>query len=499
MRMYDVAIIGAGIIGTAIARELSKYNIKVIIVDSENDVANGTTKANSAIIHAGYDAKRGTLKARLNVAGNAMYEELCQELEVPFKRIGSFVVAFDSEDMTTLQELYEQGIYNKVPGLELLSKEQVKEMEPNLSDEIVGALHAPSAGIVGPWELAIALAENAAENGVEIRLNSAVAKIEKNDQGFLLTAGEDTIQSKYIINCAGLFADEINNMVNAPSFKILPNRGEYNLFDKGVGDYVKHIIFQTPTRYGKGVLVLPTVHGNLMIGPTSEAVDDPEAVETTDTGLQFLREKANRVVPNFPFQTVITSFAGVRAKVKTNDFIIEEARETKGFINVAAIDSPGLSAAPAIAEMVVSMLLEIAGGFEANSSFNPKRRPIIHFMALSDEEKAALIEKDPRYGRVICRCEGITEGEIVDIINRMAGATSLDGVKRRARAGGGRCQGGFCGPKVMEILARELNVDITAVVKDSKASYILAGPTKSAFKQAFPTQQAEVTQEGEIN
>lgn len=493
--MYDVTIIGAGVVGTAIARELSKYKIKVIVVDKENDVANGTTKANSAIVHAGYDAKRGTLKAKTNVAGNAMYEALCKELGVPFKRIGSLVVGFDEEDMRTLEHLYEQGIDNGVPNLEIIDQARIQEMEPNLSKEITGALYAPTAGIVGPWELAIALAENAAENGVEILLNTEVTSIDKNTEGFLVTSSQKTFQTRYIVNCAGLFADRINNLINTPSFKILPNRGEYNLFDKGVGDYVNTVVFQTPTKQGKGVLVLPTVHGNLMIGPTAESVEDPEAVETTMEGLQFLREKANRVVPGFPFHTVITSFAGLRAKVESGDFIIEESTESKGFINVAAIDSPGLSAAPAISQMVVNMLLEIAGGFESNPTFNPNRRPIIHFMELSDEEKAALIQKDSRYGRVICRCESITEGEIVDIINRKAGATNLDAVKRRARAGAGRCQGGFCGPRVMEILARELNVDITSIVKDSQSSYILTGPTKSTNVLDNPEQLVAVSQD----
>ncbi|MBM7613770.1 NAD(P)/FAD-dependent oxidoreductase [Alkaliphilus hydrothermalis] len=491
--MYDVIIIGAGIIGTAIARELSKYQIKTIIVDKENDIANGTTKANSAIVHAGYDAKRGTLKAETNVAGNAMYEDLCNELGVPFRRIGSFVVGFNEEDMSTLNELYQEGVDNGVPNLKILNKKQVKEMEPNLSDEIMGALYAPSAGIVGPWELAIALAENAAENGVEILLNTSVTAIEKNEEGFLVTAGDQRLKTKYIINCAGLFADEINNMVNTPSFKILPHRGEYNLFDKSVGDYVKRVIFQTPTKHGKGVLVLPTVHGNLLIGPTSDFIDDPEATETTKEGLQSLKEKTNSVVPNFPFHTVITSFAGLRAKVATNDFFIEESKESKGFINVAAIDSPGLSAAPAIGEMVTKLLFGIAGGFDLNLSFNPTRRPNINFMVLSDEEKAELIQRDPRYGRVICRCESVTEGEIVDIINRKAGATNLDAIKRRARAGAGRCQGGFCGPRVMEILARELNVDITSIVKDSKESYILTGPTKSNKNQEHSSQLVAVS------
>ncbi|GAB6086548.1 FAD-dependent oxidoreductase [Alkaliphilus crotonatoxidans] len=483
--MYDVTVIGAGIVGTAIARELSRYQIKTILVDKENDVANGTTKANSAIVHAGYDAKPGTLKARSNVMGNAMYEDLCRELEVPFQRIGSLVVAFDEEDMASLKRLYQQGEANGVPGIELIDGKRVKEMEPNLNDQIIGALYAPSAGIVGPWELAIALAENAVENGLELLLNSQVTAIVRNDKGYLVTAGERTFQTKYIINCAGLYADKVNDMVNEPNFKILPNRGEYNLFDKSVGNYVQRVIFQTPTTKGKGVLVLPTVHGNLLIGPTADAVNHPGALETTGEGLGFLKEKAKKVVPDFPFHTVITSFAGIRAKVATNDFILEFASDTKDFINVAAIDSPGLTAAPALAQLAVEKLMEAAGKFEKNPEFIAKRRPVIHFMELSNEEKAELIKKDPRYGRVICRCEGITEGEIVDIIHRKAGATNLDAVKRRARAGAGRCQGGFCGPRVMEILARELHIDITSVVKDSKQSYLLTGPTKSSTSEAL--------------
>ncbi len=491
--MYDVTIIGAGIVGTAIARELSKYKVKVILVDKENDVANGTTKANSAIVHAGYDAKAGTLKAKANVVGNAMYQELCSTLGVPFQRIGSLVVAFDESDMASLEHLYEQGKINGVPDLEIINGVQVKEMEPNVSHGIIGALYAPTAGIVGPWELAIALTENAVENGVELLLNSKVTSIIKSGPGYLVTAGERSFQTSYIINCAGLYADEINNLVNPPEFKILPNRGEYNLFDKSVGGYVNKVIFQTPTKHGKGVLVLPTVHGNLLIGPTAEALDYPDALETTGEGLHFLREKAEKVVPNFPFHTVITSFSGIRAKVATNDFILDFAPNTKDFINVAAIDSPGLTAAPALAEMAVKKLLGVAS-FEENPDFNPARRPVINFMELSNEEKAALIKKDSRYGRVICRCEGITEGEIVDIIHRKAGATNLDAVKRRARAGAGRCQGGFCGPRVMEILARELQVEITSVVKDGKESYILTGPTK-ASKEPYSEDLVAVSQD----
>lgn len=479
--MYHVTIIGAGIVGCAIARELAKFKIKTIIVDKENDVANGTTKANSAIVHSGYDPKPGTLKARTNVQGNALYQELCKELEVPFKKIGSLVLAMEEQDMGVLQTLKEQGEVNGVPSLEIISKERVKEMEPNLTDNVISALYAPTAGIVGPWELAIALAENAVDNGVELLLNSPVTSIVKNHSGFIVNAGKRVIITKYIINCAGLFADSINNMVNEPYFRILPNKGEYNLFDKSVGEYVNKVIFQTPTKTSKGIVVLPTVHGNLLIGPTTEAIEDPEDLNTTLNGLGLLREKSLEILPNFPNSTVITSFTGLRAKVDQDhrDFIIEESKDSKGFINVAAIDSPGLTAAPAIAKMVVEMLLENLKNVEVNGDFNPRRRPPIHFIDLSNEQKAEMIKKDPRFGRVICRCENITEGEIVDMINRNAGATSVDAVKRRARAGSGRCQGGFCGPRVMEILAKELKIHITSVVKDSKKSYILTGATKA--------------------
>ncbi len=476
--MYDITIIGAGVVGTAIARELSKYKLKAIIIDKDNDVSNGTTKANSAIVHAGYDAKPGTLKAITNVEGNSLYEELCKELSVPFRRTGSFVVAFDDEDLEVLEDLKTQGEENGVPGLKIIPKETVLEMEPNLSKDIVAALYAPTGGIVGPWELAIALAENAADNGVEILLNSPVTAISKTESGFTVTAGEKIIETKLLINCAGLYADKINDMVNKPFFKILPNRGEYNLFDKSVGNYLNTVVFQTPSKAGKGVVALPTVHGNFLIGPTAESVDDPSGLQTTLDGLAFLREKAKKVVPDFPFHTVITSYTGLRAKVKEGDFIIEESKDSKGFINVAAIDSPGLTAAPSIAKMVLGIVEKIQGGLEINENFNPIRRPVIHFAELSAQEKAELIKKDPRYGRIICRCESVTEGEIVDIIHRNAGGTNLDGIKRRARAGAGRCQGGFCGPRVMEIISRELNIDITSVVKDGKESYILTGPTK---------------------
>jgi len=478
--MYDVTIIGAGIIGTSIARELSKFQLKTILVDKENDVANGTTKANSAIVHAGFDCKPGTVKAKMNVRGNQMYEQMCIELDVPYKKIGSLVVAFDEEGLDTLEKLIKQGEINGVPGLQIYSKDEVQKREPNLSKDIIGALYAPTAGIVGSYELAIALAENAADNGVEILLNSPVTNIEKTVDGFNVFAGERKIKSRFVINCAGVYADQINNLINEPSFQILPFIGEYNLFDKSTGDFLNMIVFQAPSKKGKGVVTLPTVEGNFLIGPTSEGPKEPNDLKTSRNGLAELREKGKKVVPDFPFQKVITSFAGLRAKVDHNDFIIEESSTNPQFINVAAIDSPGLTAAPAIAEKIIEMLTEKHDFPKKEPAYVPTRRMITRFIETSNENKAKLIEKDPRYGRVICRCENITEGDIVDMIHRNAGATTVDGVKRRVRAGAGRCQGGFCSPRVMEILAREMNVDITSIVKDKQDSFILTGETKTA-------------------
>ncbi len=477
--MYDVTIIGAGIIGTFIARELARYTLRIALLEKDNDVANGTTKANSAIIHAGYDAKSGTLKAKFNALGNPMFDKVCEELDVPFKRIGSLVLAFSEDQMETLGELYEQGRQNKIPDLRILNRDEVKAIEPNISEYVVGALHAPTAGIVGPWELAMALAENAVDNNVDLMLNNEVIKIEKQEDSYVIFTNEQQIKTKYVINCAGVYADNLHNMVAKPSFEIIPRRGQYFVLDKSEGNITNSILFQCPTKLGKGVLVLPTVHENILIGPDAEDIENKENTETTEERLCYVMEASRKTLSNVPFNSVITSFAGLRAKPSTEDFIIEESNQSKGFINVAGIESPGLSAAPAIAEYVVNMLRDMDGSFKLNEEFNPIRRKMTVFMALNEEEKKEIIKKDPRYGRVICRCENITEGEIVDSINRNAGARTFDGVKRRVRPGMGRCQGGFCGPRVMEILARELGEDIVDIVKDSKKSYIATGLTKN--------------------
>ena len=476
--MYDVAIIGAGIIGTGVARELAKYKLKIIVLEKENDISNGTTKANSAIIHAGYDAKAGSLMAKFNALGNPKFDELCRDLDVPFKRIGSLVVAFSQEEMKTLKELYNRGIKNGIPEMEIINREKLNKIEPNISEEAVGALYAKTAGIIGPWELCIAVAENAIENGVELALNTEVIGIEKQKGFYRIYCKDGTVfETKYIVNAAGVYADKINNLLASPSFKIIPRRGQYFIMDKTIGGLVSRVIFQCPTDMGKGVLVAPTVHGNLLVGPDSEDIEDKENTATTAAGLGYVRNKALKSSDEISFKDAITTFAGLRAEPECGDFIVEESSEAKGFINVAGIKSPGLSSSPAIWDYVVGLLKDIDGNFASKENFNPKRNQVV-FNELSDEDQEALIKKDPRYGRIICRCENITEGEIIEAIRRPVGAKTVDGVKRRCRPGSGRCQGGFCGPRVQEILARELGKDMSEIVKDGKKSYILTGHTK---------------------
>lgn len=476
--MYDVVIIGAGIIGAFVARELSKYQLKVLVLDKENDISNGTTKANSAIIHAGYDARPGTLKARFNVEGNPMFDRICEELDVALKRIGSLVVAFNESEIEMLEVIYNRGIENGVPGMKIIHRGELEKMEENISDHALGALYAPTAAIIGPWEWTIALMENALDNGVELSLNSEVLNINKKENSYKIITSKEEIESRYIVNAAGLYADKIHNMVSPPKFKIIPRRGQYFLFDKSAGDLVKSVIFQCPTKEGKGVLVLPTVHGNLLVGPNAEEIQDKDNVETSDESLDYIRESSQKAVKNIPFREVIRTFSGNRATPEERDFIIEEAKDAKGFIDVGGIESPGLSASPAIGKHVADLLKEIDGNFKEKKDFNPRRKPLIHFMELRDEEKKDLIKKDPRYGRIICRCENISEGEIVDSIHRNAGGKTIDAIKRRVRPGSGRCQGGFCQPKVMEILARELDIDITKVVKDAPGTNVALYKTK---------------------
>ena len=475
--IYDVAIIGSGVTGNAIFRELTKYNLKVVSLEKEDDVSMGASKANSAIVHAGYDPEPGTLMAKYNVEGNKMFEKLCSDLSVPFKKNGSLIIGFDDDDKKELELLYNRGIENGVEGVKLLSKEEVLEMEPNLSEKVNCALYCPTGGIVGAYEFTIALAENAVENGGEIRLNSKVVGIEKDDNFKITLENGDKVEAKFVVNAAGVHADEIHNLVCKESFKITPRKGEYFVLDKSQGSLFTKTIFQCPTKLGKGVLVTPTVHGNLLVGP--DAIDDcnKESVSTELEGLNKVREVSLKTTNNVNFRENIRNFAGLRAIADAPDFIIGEAEDVKGFFDVAGIKSPGLSSAPAIAVDVVRMLGESGLALNKKENFIEKREQV-HFIELSPKEKAEMIKKDNRYGRIICRCENITEGEIVDSVNRTLGARTVDGVKRRCRPGCGRCQGGFCGPRVQEIIARETGTNIKDILLDKKGSYIIIGKTK---------------------
>ncbi len=475
--IYDAAVIGAGVIGSLTARELSRYNIKVALIEKCNDTAMGTSRANSAIVHAGFDAKPGTLKAKLNVQGTALMPELCKALSVPFKPVGSLVVAFSDDEMETVKQLKARGEANGVPGLEIYDEAKLREEEPSISPEAKGALWAPSAGIVCPYELTIAAAENAVVNGTEFIRNFEVKAISYADDCFTISNGKDEIKAKYIINAAGVYCDEIAALIGDNSIHTIPRKGEYMLCDKSVGNLAKHTIFQCPSKMGKGILVTPTVDGNLLIGPSALDIEDKEDTSTTADTLASVLTAAKKSVPVLTTREVITSFAGLRAHCDKDDFIIEKSEKNGKFFNVAGIESPGLSSAPAIAIYVADMVnAELKA--EKKADFKPEREEPVRFRHMTNEQRKALIEKNPAYGRIICRCETITEGEILDAIHAPAGARDVDGVKRRTRAGMGRCQGGFCGSKVVELLARELKVEINEITKFGGDSKILYERTK---------------------
>ena len=475
--MYDVVIIGAGVSGSACARELSRYNLSICVVEKEEDVCCGTSKANSAIVHSGIDCKPGTLMSEMNVRGNELMEPLSKELDFEFRRNGSLIVCFSEEDRPKLEALYEQGIANKIPDIRILDAHEVHEMEPNLSEEVVAAIYCPTGGIVCPFGLNIALAENAATNGVEFRFNTEVTDICRKDDGYQLSTNRGYILTRCVVNAAGVYADVFHNMVSSKKIHITPRRGEYCLLDKEAGTHVSHTIFQLPSKMGKGVLVTPTVHGNLLVGPTAVDVTNKEAVNTTQDGLDSLAKTAALSVKNVPMRQVITSFAGLRAHEDGNDFIIGEAEDAKGFINAAGIESPGLSSAPAIGEMVAGIAADLLS-LTKKTDFISTRKGILRPETLSMEERNQLIKEHPEYGNIICRCEMISEGEIMDAIHRPLGARSLDGVKRRTRAGMGRCQAGFCSPRTMEILEREVPMSMFDITKNGVGGNIVIGINK---------------------
>lgn len=468
---YDVTIIGGGVTGAAVARELSRYQLKTCLVERAEDVCSGTSKANSAIVHAGYDAATGSLKAKMNVEGNRMMGELSKDLDFAFRRNGSLVLCFSEEDRPALQALYERGVANGVPELKIISGDEVRAMEPNVTDEVVAALYAPTGGIVCPFGLTIALAENACDNGVEFKFLTEVTDITKIEGGYeLAIKGKEPITTRFVVNAAGVYADVFHNMVSDDKIEIVPRKGDYCLLDQEAGKHVDKTIFQLPGKYGKGVLVAPTIHGNLLIGPTATDIEDKEGTYTTAKELAEVTTKSAVSVKNIPYRQVITSFSGLRAHEKSDEFIIGEAAE--GFYDAAGIESPGLSSAPAIGVYLAEMIAQKAEA-RRKDDFIATRKGIPHVAAMSREDRAALIKERPDYGTIVCRCENVSEGEIVDSIRRTLGARSLDGIKRRVRQGMGRCQAGFCTPRTMEILSRETGIPMEEICKNQPGSEMI--------------------------
>ncbi len=474
--MYDVVIIGAGVVGGMIARNLSAYKLKIALLEKENDVAMGATKANSAIVHAGFDAKEGSLKAKLNVEGSKMMKKVTEELGVKYKNNGSLVIGFNEEDKNVIEELSKRGIKNGVENLRIIEKEELAEIEPNISDNVICALYAPTGAIVCPYELTVAAIGNAMDNGAELRTNFEVMAINEIDGVYEVISGNDSIKTRYIINAAGIYADKIAKMVGDNSFNIKPRKGEYILLDKDFGGLVSSTIFRTPSKMGKGILVSPTVDGNLLTGPTSVNIEDKEDKTTTAEGFVHIIKEANENIKGVPFAGTITSFCGLRAVGDTGDFIINSPR--KGFINVAGIESPGLSASPAIANMVRDILIEQGEKLVSKENYNPIRKPMHYFRNASIEEKNKIIAKNKAFGKIVCRCESVTEGEIIEAIRTNPKPTDLDGVKRRTRAQMGRCQGGFCSSYIIKLLAEEMKISCEDVTKCGGTSRVIVGKTK---------------------
>ena len=468
--MRDIILIGAGVVGCSIARELSKYNLDVLVVEKNSDVSEGVSKGNSGIVHAGYNEKIGTLKAKLNIEGNKMFDDLSRDLQFPFKRNGAFILAFSDKDMKTLESLKEKGEKLGIEGLEILTREEALNIEPNLNKEIVGVLNVKTSGIVSPYEMTIALAENAAENGVEFKLNSKVTSIEKISEGYKVTLNnKEIVNGKLIINASGLEGAFLNNLVSMSKREINPVKGEYCLFDKVAGAMINKTLFQVPSKLSKGVLVTPTAEGNLLVGPNAV---EGKTLETSREGIDEILDKSKKSVEELPLARILNTFSGIRPKTKGGDFIIEEVEDAKNFINVIGIDSPGLTAAPAIGVYVVNMIKERLDLVE-KKNFKKTREKIVRFAELSLEEKNRLIKEKPAYGHMVCKCEFVTEGEIVEAIHRPIPALTVDAIKRRTRASMGGCQGIGCTLPISKILSRELGIDISDINKNSEGSPVI--------------------------
>ena len=468
--MRDIIVIGAGVVGCSIARELSKYNLDVLVVEKNSDVSEGISKGNSGIVHAGYNEKIGTLKAKLNIEGNKIFDDLSRDLQFPFKRNGAFILAFKDEEMKTLESLKENGEKLGVEGLEILTREEALNIEPNLNKEIVGVLNVKTSGIVSPYEMTIALAENAAENGVEFKLNSKVTNIEKISEEYKVTLNnKEVVSGKIIINASGLEGAFLNNLVSMTKREINPVKGEYCLFDKVAGSMINKTLFQVPNKLSKGVLVTPTAEGNLLVGPNAV---EGKTLETSREGIDEILDKSKTSLEELPVARILNTFSGIRPKTKEGDFIIEEVEDAKNFINVIGIDSPGLTAAPAIGVYVVNMIKERLDLVE-KKNFKKTREKIVRFAELSLEEKNKLIKEKPAYGHMVCKCEFVTEGEIVEAIHRPIKALTVDAIKRRTRASMGGCQGVGCTLPISKILSRELGIDISDINKNSEGSPVI--------------------------
>lgn len=471
--MTKITIIGAGISGCFIAHRLSKYECQVTVIDKENDIANESTMANSAIIHAGEDPADGTLKAKLNVLGNRMYEDICRELGVEYKKTSALVVATTPKEEESIHALAERAYQRGIP-IERLDAEEAHRREPNLSEQVTGAIELPTTGVVYPWEVAQALAEESVINGVEVKLSEEVLNIKRCENGYLVTTDRGEYAADYVINAAGVFADRISAMVLGESpYHITARKGEYYVTDRLTKPVVSRVIYPAPSNVGKGILATPTVHGNLLIGPNANAVDDKDDISVTREALDYVKRTIARTVVNIPYEKVIRNFAGLRASGNNGDFYIKEEEHAKGFIQVACIDSPGLSAAPAIADMVVQEIMKADEIFSKKENWKHRRMPI-RLKDLPLEEKNRLVKENETFGKIVCRCETVTEGEIIDCIKRPLGATTVKGVKKRIRPGMGRCQGGFCEPLVVEILARELGVSRMDILYDGEGSKLFA-------------------------
>ncbi|MCL2775656.1 MAG: NAD(P)/FAD-dependent oxidoreductase [Oscillospiraceae bacterium] len=482
--IFDVTVIGAGVVGALTARELTKYNLKVALLEKESDVAMGTSKGNSAIVHAGFDAENGSLKAELNVKGCKMMQSVANDLGVRYRKNGSLVCAFSDKETEHLEVLKKRGINNGLSEteLEIIMGESLFDLEPNLSREVKAALYAPTAGLVCPYFLTIAAAENAVLNGCNLILSFTVNKIESNG-GFLTVKSADgrEIATRYIINSAGLYSDDIAKMCGdsgqIEEYTIIPRKGEYMLMDKKVGSFVNTTLFSVPSDKGKGILVSPSVDGNLIIGPNA-VVTTKDDVSTSAEGLAEITQGAEKLVPSLDMRQVITSFAGVRATPKNHDFNIIPSQNTKNVLHLIGIESPGLASSPAIAEYAVRILKYMGLKLSPKTDFNPTADRRKSFRSMTAKERAAAIGENKLYAKIICRCETVTEAEIVDFIHSSCPATTIDAVKRRTRAGMGRCQGGFCSPRVADILSRELGADMLDVTKKGDGSHILTGKTK---------------------